>query len=92
MAKRPRTPNLPPVNIDESRVPPYELPELLRGTDGMAVATPEVWWRRRRPEILRLFAEHVYGRTPDALPATRYEVRHRDPEALGGRATRAEVR
>ena len=68
------------------------LPNPLRLSDGTEVASAADWRQKRRPEPLRLFAEHVYGRTPvDALPRQRFVVREEKPNARGGRATRLRV-
>jgi hypothetical protein len=85
------TPPLPEVIYDEAHVPPYTLPDVLTCQDGTRVTTPDQWRRVRRPEIMELFAHHVYGRTPDGLPRMRCEVQSRDTAALGGAATREEV-
>ena len=79
-------------NYDEARVPRYDLPEALAFPDGTPVNDPEAWVERRRPEILELFRDQVYGRTPEQLPAT-VEVRSLDsPEpVLGGAAVRQQV-
>lgn len=56
------------VNMDESRVGDYVLPDPLAGPKG-AVRSPAAW-SERRAEILRQFEDHVYGRapgTPDKL-------------------------
>ncbi|HKT04862.1 MAG TPA: cadherin repeat domain-containing protein [Rugosimonospora sp.] len=45
--------------------PRYPDIELLRMRDGRPVRTPEDWWLRRRPEILRLVRDNLYGRIPD---------------------------
>ena len=42
----------------------------------------------RRPELLRLFAENEYGRTPPVSAKPTFEIKSSDPLALGGRATR----
>jgi len=53
------------------------------------VATAELWLSRRRPEILELFREHVYGRAPVGRPADQqFETTDIDPHAMDGRATR----
>jgi hypothetical protein len=78
-------------NYDESKVPPYTLPDPLVSADGAPVADAAAWRARRRPEVVRLFEEHVYGRMPGRLPGTRFETRSVDPKALGGKATRKEV-
>ena len=49
-------------------------------------------WTERRAEVLRLFEEHVYGRSPAPPSAMRSVVVESDPRALGGLATRRQVR
>jgi len=79
------------VNYDEARVPVYVLPNPLVFDDGTPVADAAEWRDRRRPEILRLFEQHVYGKTPDRPVALRFETRSVDTEALDGKATRKEI-
>jgi len=50
-------------NYDESKVPKYTLPDPLVASDGTSVTDVESWEDRRR-EILELFEQHVYGRSP----------------------------
>ncbi len=78
-------------NYDEARVPAYTLPDPLVSADGTPVADADAWRDRRRPEILRLFEQHVYGETPGRSVAPRFELRSVDTEALGGKATRKEI-
>lgn len=62
-------------NYDEARANPYpDLPELLRSADGTAIATPELWWLKRRPEILELLEREVYGRIPTNVPAVQWQI------------------
>jgi hypothetical protein len=77
-------------NYDESRVPTYTLPDPLVFADGTPVTTVDAWSTRRR-EILGLFEQHVYGKTPDRAVALRFDIRSVDSEALGGKATRKEI-
>jgi hypothetical protein len=78
-------------NYDEARVPEYILPDVLRMENGRQVKTAEDWRAKRRPEVLRLFGGHVYGRTPGAAKRMEFRVRSVDAEALGGKATRKEA-
>ena len=78
-------------NEDESKVPPYTLPDPLVLADGKKVTDARTWTEKRRPELLRLFETHVYGRTPAGGPRARFEVTKTDPSAVGGRAIRKDV-
>lgn len=84
--------NPPPTNYDEARVPPYTLPGVLQLADGSPVTDAATWRNRRRPELLALFAEQVYGRTPVGRSAgMHWQTTALDRTALGGRATRKEI-
>jgi hypothetical protein len=78
-------------NYDEAQIPAYTLPDVLRFADGSSVRDPGDWAGRRRAEVLRLFEEHVYGRSPGPPPAMRFVVVEADPHALAGLATRRQV-
>ncbi len=83
----------PPAPLyDESKVPAYVLPDPLVLSDGTPVRTPDDWWRRRRPEIVRLFEENVYGKAPAAPTSLRWGILDRDAHALSGLATRTQIR
>lgn len=78
-------------NYDEAKIPPYTLPDPLVFSSGRPVGTAREWKNKRRPEILRLFEENVYGRLPDKPRRMTWEVTSTDKMALGGKATRKEV-
>ena len=79
---------------DESRVPLHDLPSLLVTAEGRPVTTAEAWFQVRRPQILSLFGNLVYGTVP--VPSsplrTTFEVVRTDRGFMGGRATRKDVR
>jgi hypothetical protein len=79
-------------NYDEAKVPAYALPDPLRFVDGSLVREAGDWTGRRRAEVLRLFEANVYGRSPAPPAAMRTVVVETDPRALGGLATRRQVR
>jgi hypothetical protein len=87
----PAQPEDPDVNYDESRVGTLTLPDPLLASDGSRVMNDVAWRNTRRGEILELFRTHVYGRAPGVPEGMRFEA---GPEkvALGGKATRREVR
>jgi hypothetical protein len=68
----PKSPNA--ANVDESKVPPYTLPDPLTMKDGRKVTTAEMWWRQRRPEIVEDFDREVLGRMPAVTPSVKWEV------------------
>jgi len=78
-------------NADEAKVAPYSLPDPLRLTDGGRVTTPAGWWRRRRPELVSLFEQTIYGVAPPAPRRMRFEQTDLDGAALGGLAVRKQV-
>ncbi len=79
-------------NYDESKVPDYELPDPLVMCDGRKVTSAKMWRQERRPEVLELFREHMYGRAPVGRPeGMKFEVFDVDKKALGGKATRKQV-
>lgn len=81
-----------PINQDESKVPAYTLPDPLRSTAGEPIRTAADWSGMRRPEVLELFRNHVYGRTPESLPRSGSTLVSDHPQARGGRATRQRIR
>lgn len=82
------------VNYNEQRLPPYDLPPLLITSEGVPVTTAQQWQQVRRPQILALFSNLVYGRIPEqAHPIeTSYEVIESDDAFMDGRATRQRIR
>jgi hypothetical protein len=76
---------------DESKVPPYQLPELMVTGAGKKVSTVKEWETQRRPEILTIFAEQVYGKTPTRSVPLRFETTSIDRQALNGTATRKQI-
>jgi hypothetical protein len=78
-------------NYDESKAGTYTLPDPLVTASGERVATAKAWNDKRRPEILRLFEEQVYGRTPAQKLKIASELAAIEQNALGGKAVRKEV-
>ena len=69
-------------NYDESKVPPYTLPDPLVFADGRQVRTPAEWPARRR-EILDIFAREMYGAEPPPPEAFEWELVEEGPTAAG---------
>ncbi|MBY5958102.1 hypothetical protein KUV50_08180 [Membranicola marinus] len=52
------------VNYDENKVPDFQLPELLTTFHGKSINDASAWESVRRPEILNVFREQMYGTNP----------------------------
>jgi hypothetical protein len=71
----PNHPNAPnAVNYDESKVKPYTLPDALVMNDGRKVTAPETWWNERRPQLVWMFNEAMYGWVPANTPKVDWRV------------------
>src|SRR5882762_1297136 len=57
-----------PVNYDEARIGSYTLPDPLLLANGKPVRDAKTWNEKRRAEIVRLFEENQYGRSPGRPP------------------------
>ncbi|MEM6733822.1 MAG: acetylxylan esterase, partial [Myxococcota bacterium] len=72
--------------------PPYpNLPDPLVFSTGGPVRSVPTWETKRRGEVLELFRQHVYGRSPSS---SRYESRHRvvaESTTVDGKAKRKTV-
>ncbi|MEN9019863.1 MAG: acetylxylan esterase [Verrucomicrobiales bacterium] len=82
------------VNYREERLPAYDLPKLLVTPQGKTIKTAEEWHTIRRPQILALYSNLIYGCVPEpASPIQQsFEVVKTDPEFMGGKATRKDVK
>jgi hypothetical protein len=78
-------------NYDEAKVPDYELPDPLRLASGEPVRDAETWREKRRPELMKLFETHVYGKSPGRPESMKFETTSTDENALEGKAIRKEV-
>lgn len=81
----PSDPNAPnAVNYDESKANPYpELPDPLVLKNGKPVATAEMWWKRRRPQIVEDFDREINGRVPANTPKVKWETTATDKQTVG---------
>jgi hypothetical protein len=71
-------------NYDESKANPYpDLPDPLTLNNGEKVTTPQMWWEKRRPEIVAMYEKYVYGRIPKDVPKVTWTVTAVDHEMIG---------
>ena len=78
-------------NYDEGKVPEYKLPDPLVLENGSKVADANTWWDQRRPEILQLFEQNVYGKAPGKPEGMHFEIKSIAKDALGGKTIRKEI-
>ena len=71
-------------NYDESKANPYpNVPDPLTMNDGSKVATPDMWWKQRRPQLVDMFSKFVYGYVPASVPKVTWTVTTVDHELIG---------
>lgn len=71
-------------NYDESKVGDYTLPDPLVLANGQPVRDAKTWFKKRRPELLRIYDSEIYGRVPANAPKATFKVIETDTNALGG--------
>jgi len=78
-------------NYDESKVPEYTLPAVLKTTGNKEVKNKETWEKVRRPEIVTLFEDNIYGQMPKTYSSIKYSVTNENANAMNGKAKLKEV-
>lgn len=78
-------------NYDESKVPAYVLPDVLKTAASKEVNSRMTWEKIRRPEILTLFENNIYGQMPKTFSSINYSVTKKDATAMNGKATLKQV-
>ncbi|HAO98996.1 MAG TPA: acetylxylan esterase [Fibrobacteres bacterium] len=76
---------------NESQVNTYTLPNVLQMQNGTPVTTADQWTTQRRPELMELFANYEYGRSPGRPANMTFQIHDNNPSALNGKATRKQV-
>lgn len=61
-------------NYDETKVPEYVLPDMMKMTNRKQVRNIGDWEKIRRPQILRLFEDNIYGQFPKSMDSLRFTV------------------
>jgi hypothetical protein len=80
-----------PVNYDEALVGSYTLPDPLLLSNWKPVRDAKTWIDKRRPEIVKLFEDNQYGRSPGRPKDMSFEVFDKGTPALEGKAIRRQV-
>lgn len=73
-------------NYDPARANPFpDIPDVLTLENGQRVTTADLWWSRRRPEIVEHFEREIYGRVPRHVPPVTWTVRTQALDRVVGR-------
>ena len=83
--------NIQAQNYDESKVPPYTLPDVLKTMANTSVRNRTTWEKVRRPEVLNLFENNIYGQMPKSFDSIRYSIANEDASAMNGKAKLKQV-
>ncbi|WAC10138.1 glucuronyl esterase domain-containing protein [Dyadobacter pollutisoli] len=78
-------------NYDESKVPAYTLPDVLKTIDNKPVCARGAWEKERRPEIVRLFEDNIYGQMPTTFDGINFSKTADDQPTMNGKATLKQV-
>ncbi len=79
------------VNSDKSTISGHMLPDLLISKNGGKIQSSNDWINIRRPEILELFRNYVYGKVPKHEVQIDFKVSKTISDALCGKAKQKEV-
>jgi hypothetical protein len=78
-------------NYDESKVPPYVLPDVLKTLSGKKVKKLKTWEKERRPEILKMFEDNIYGQMPASYDSVRRTIVSEEGAVMDGKAKLKQV-
>jgi hypothetical protein len=76
---------------EESKIPGYQLPDVLTRFNGNKVKSEKTWFKKQRPEILKKFTEEEYGKVPGHLKISEVKVWETSDNALKGKAIRRQL-
>lgn len=80
-----------PANYDEAKVGSYTLPDPLVMADGTPVRDARTWTTRRRPELVRLFEQHQFGRSPRLTARLPFDVFDQATPVFDGAGIRRQI-
>lgn len=76
---------------DESKVPPYEVPDVLTRFEGGKVKSEKAWVKKQRPAILERFTNQVYGKVPGKMDISEVKVWETTNDVLNGLGRRKQL-
>lgn len=80
-----------PVNYKEELAGSYILPDPLLTTNGVKITDAESWYQTRRPEVLQMFEENVYGKAPRKPENLKFTVFDKGTPVMDGKAIRKQI-
>ncbi|HEV8366543.1 MAG TPA: hypothetical protein VGQ39_01210 [Pyrinomonadaceae bacterium] len=80
-----------PVNYDEAKVGSYTLPDPLVFANSKPVRDAKTWFQKRRPELVGLFEENQFGRSPGRPRDMSFEMFDKGAPVFEGKALRRQV-
>ena len=81
----------PTANLDESKVPPYQEPDLLKTPDGKPITSVKGWEVQARTTIRPFYEKNVYGSIPGVSLPIKSTIDATDTAALGGLAIKKSI-
>ena len=81
------------INYDERKIPHYDLPKLLVTPNGKKITSINDWEKIRKPQILSLYSNLVYGRVPEPEEPLKisYKLVDEDKNFMKGKAKRKDI-
>ncbi|MGD8782198.1 MAG: acetylxylan esterase [Ignavibacteria bacterium] len=79
------------IHYTEANVGSYILPDPLKLLNGQKVTDTKTWFNKRRPELIKLFEENQFGRSPGRIEDVSFEVFDKGTPAFEGKALRKQV-
>ena len=82
-----------PINQDESKISPFELPDIYVSPITKTRADNALQWLDKvRPDVSKIFEEQIYGKRPPRPQLVKSEIVESSDDALGGIAKRRQVK
>lgn len=78
-------------NYDESKVPKFVVPDPLVTFNQKKVKNVKDWEKKRRPELLKIFTQNMFGEIPGDLKILSVEILEQSENAYNGKAKRKQV-
>ncbi|MGE0021390.1 MAG: hypothetical protein AB7S72_17070 [Draconibacterium sp.] len=78
-------------NYDESKVPKFVVPDPLVTFHQKKVKNVKDWEKKRRPELIKIFTQNMFGEIPEDLRVSSVEILEQSENAYNSQANRKQV-